>query len=203
MLNSIITSQTRIKLLLKFFLNSRTVAHLRGLEAEFGESTNGIRVELNRLEYAKLLVSERRGNRKFYRANTSHPLFNDIHNIIIKETGIDTVIERVLSKTGKILKVFLTGSFARGINGKVIDLIIIGENIDGNYLNLKVKQAGEITGRLVRYSLISPDKAESELRGYDEKDLLVLWDGEMGEWARGRKREKEKTGKGEGKKRRR
>ena len=52
MLNSIITSKTRIKLLLKFFLNSNTKSYLRNLEQEFGESTNAIRVELNRLEGA-------------------------------------------------------------------------------------------------------------------------------------------------------
>ena len=50
MLESLITSKTRIKLLLKFFLNSSTKAYLRGLEAEFGESTKAIRLELNRFE---------------------------------------------------------------------------------------------------------------------------------------------------------
>ena len=58
MLDSIITSKTRIKLLLKFFLNSETKSYLRNLEQEFGESTNGIRVELNRLEGAGLLKTE-------------------------------------------------------------------------------------------------------------------------------------------------
>jgi len=57
MLDSLVTSQTRIKLLKKFFLNGSTRAHLRGLESEFGESTNAIRVELNRFEGAGLLHS--------------------------------------------------------------------------------------------------------------------------------------------------
>jgi len=59
MINSLITSHTRVKLLKKFFLNSSTKAHLRGLESEFGESSNAIRVELNRLEGAGLLISIR------------------------------------------------------------------------------------------------------------------------------------------------
>jgi len=37
MLDSLITSKTRIKLLLKFFLNTSTHAYLRGLADEFGE----------------------------------------------------------------------------------------------------------------------------------------------------------------------
>ena len=83
MINTLITSQTRIKLLKKFFLNSGTKAHLRGLESEFGESSNGIRVELNRFENAGLLNSLRDGNKKVYQANPDHPLFGDIHNIIL------------------------------------------------------------------------------------------------------------------------
>ena len=49
MLDSIITSQTKIKLLLRFFLNPNNSGYLRQLANDFGESTNGIRVELNKL----------------------------------------------------------------------------------------------------------------------------------------------------------
>jgi hypothetical protein len=55
-----------MKLLLKFFLNPDNSAHLRGLESEFGESSNAIRLELNRLEGADMLHSELRGNRKLF-----------------------------------------------------------------------------------------------------------------------------------------
>ncbi len=75
MINALITSETRIKLLRKFFLNSSTRAHLRGLETEFGESSNAIRIELNRFEEAGLLHSLRDGNKKIYQANATHPLF--------------------------------------------------------------------------------------------------------------------------------
>ena len=37
MLESLITSKTRIKLLIKFFINSDTTAYLRNLAEEFGE----------------------------------------------------------------------------------------------------------------------------------------------------------------------
>jgi len=50
MIESLITSKTRIKLLLKFFFNSQTKSYLRSMEKEFGESSNAIRIELNRFE---------------------------------------------------------------------------------------------------------------------------------------------------------
>ena len=99
MLEALITSKTRLKLLLKFFLNSSNTGYLRGLEPEFGESTNAIRQELNRFEKAELLVSKTQGNKKYYQANTNHPLFPEIHNLILKHIGIDEVIDKVIKKT--------------------------------------------------------------------------------------------------------
>ncbi|MDY0178946.1 MAG: ArsR family transcriptional regulator, partial [Synergistaceae bacterium] len=61
MLDSFVTSKTRIKLLLKFFINPDTTAYLRGLADEFGESTNAVRVELNRLSRAGILDSRAEG----------------------------------------------------------------------------------------------------------------------------------------------
>ena len=98
MLDTLITSKTRIKLLLKFFLNSNSRSYLRNLESEFGESTNSIRLELNKFEQAGLLTTEVDGNKKYFRANTSHPLFNDIHNILLKTIGFDKIVERVVEK---------------------------------------------------------------------------------------------------------
>ena len=78
MIDSLITNKTRIKLLLRFFLNTGSRSYLRGLESEFGESTNAIRLELNRFEEAGLLVSSMDKNKKMFQANRHHPLFDDI-----------------------------------------------------------------------------------------------------------------------------
>jgi predicted nucleotidyltransferase len=175
MINALITSETRIKLLRKFFLNSSTKAHLRGLESEFGESTNAIRLELNRFEEAGLLHSLRDGNKKVYQANRNHPLFGDIHNIIMKEAGIDRVIEKVIHRLGNLICIYLTGDFARGKDSPVIDLILVGENIDREYLARKVMQAEELVGRKVSYVVLLPDEAENHLLRVKPTDLLPLW----------------------------
>lgn len=104
MLDSLITSKTRIKLLLKFFLNTSTKAYLRGLADEFGESTNALRLELNHLESAGLLKAENERNKKVYHANSNHPLFNDIHRLVLKHSGITQVIEEVIIRVGDIEK---------------------------------------------------------------------------------------------------
>ena len=178
MINALITSETRIKLLRKFFLNSSTKAHLRGLETEFGESSNAIRIELNRFEEAGLLHSLRDGNKKVYQANRNHPLFGDIHSIIMKEAGIDRVIDKVIHRIGNLISVYLTGDFARGKDSPVIDLILVGENIDREYLARKVMQAEELVGRKVSYVVLHPDEAENHLLHVKPADLLPLWNSE-------------------------
>ena len=114
MIEALISSKTRIKLLLKFFLNSSNKAYLRGLEEEFGESTNAIRLELNKLEKAGMVSSDVQGNKKFFTANVKHPLFFDLNSIIRKYVGIDTIIENVIKQLGEVERVYLSGEFAKG-----------------------------------------------------------------------------------------
>ena len=130
MLKSIITSDTRIKLLLKFFLNPKTKGYLRQLSTEFRESTNGIRVELNKLEKAKILSSKFEGRNKIYRANSSHPLFNELRIIVLKSTGIDKVISNIIEKVGNIKSAFIRGDYAVGNDSGLIELVIVGDDLN-------------------------------------------------------------------------
>ena len=179
MLDTLITSRTRIKLLLKFFLNSNARSYLRGLESEFGESTNAIRLELNRFEDAGLLKSEVVGNKKMFRANTKHPLYDDIHNIVLKYIGLDQVVEKVVNKLGDVKLVFLTGDFARGRDSSIIDLIFVGDDIDKAYLIRLVEKAETLVRRKIRYLVYRDGEFEKE---YDRDriagELLLLWKAE-------------------------
>jgi len=71
-------------MLLRFFLNSNSKFYFRNLETEFYESTNFIRLELNRFEKAGFLISGMEQNRKIYKANNNHPFFPNINNILRK-----------------------------------------------------------------------------------------------------------------------
>ncbi|HET8838619.1 MAG TPA: ArsR family transcriptional regulator [Flavobacteriaceae bacterium] len=173
MLDTLISSKTRIKLLLKFFLNSSSRSYLRSLESEFGESTNAIRLELNRFEDAGMLESEKKGNRKYFKANTQHPLFGEVQKIMQKYVGIDQIIERVVDKLGNLEKVYLEGSFAKGLDAEVIDLILIGKEIDRQYLTLLINKAEEVIDKRIRYVLFEPGKEKEYLKNQQVKPLLI------------------------------
>ena len=179
MLDTLITSKTRIKLLLKFFLNSNARSYLRGLESEFGESSNAIRLELNRFEDAGLLKAEVEGNKKMFRANTGHPLYEDIHNIILKYIGLDQIVEKVARKLGKVVFVFLTGDFAKGKDSSIIDLIFVGDHINKEYLIRLVEKAETLIRRRIRYLVYTVREFNGEFdRNRIATDLLLLWKAE-------------------------
>lgn len=174
MLDSLITSKTRIKLLLKFFLNTDTSAYLRGLADEMGESTNAVRVELNRLTKAGLLDVKPNGRTKLYCANKTNPLFPDIRNLIMKYTGFDQLIDQILAKLGNIELAFVTGDYAKGVDSGIIDVVIVG-NVDSQYLQHLVKTAEELIKRKIRILVLSLDefhKLKDKLK-FDKS--LVVW----------------------------
>jgi predicted nucleotidyltransferase len=158
MIEALISSKTRIKLLLKFFLNSNNTGYLRSLESEFGESSNAIRVELNRFEEAGMLSSFNKGNRKYFQANTKHPLYNEMNSIIRKQFGIDKIIENIIESLGNVERVYVAGALAKGLDSKIIDLIFVGD-INKEYLIKLIEKVENLIFRKIRYVVYESGKA--------------------------------------------
>jgi len=173
MLESLISSKTRLKMLLKFFVNPDNSAYLRGLAAEFSESTNAVRLELNRFEEAGLLQSEESGNKRIYQANQRHPLFGDIRSIMLKHVGIDRIIENLIERLGHVQRVYVCGDLAQGTVGNLIDLLIFS-NVDRTYLGELVEKAERLLDRKIRYVLYDPDELLEEVHG--DGPALLIWE---------------------------
>ena len=181
MLDTLITSKTRIKLLLKFFLNSNSSSYLRGLESEFGESSNAIRLELNKFEKAGLLTTTTNGNKKMFKANTKHPLFKNIHDLIFTHIGFDQIIDKVINRLGDIKLVFITGDFAKGKDSKIIDLIFVGNTIDREYLVRQTERAEEIIKRKIRFLVYKNNNYQEAISNYKNSEILLLWNEKRGD----------------------
>ncbi len=180
MINALITSKTRIKLLLKFFLNPDNAAYLRGLETEFGESSNAIRLELNRLEKANMLESKVEGNRKLYKVNQEHPLYNEINSIVRKYFGLDVIVDSIAKRLGNLKAVYLTGEIARGSDFSVLDLIFVGD-IDKKYLFGLIEKAEALIKRKIRYLVYT----EGEFRNILDKQVKNGYNGYVLIWNNG------------------
>ena len=129
----------------------------------------------NKFEQAGLLTSRVSGNKKLYQANTDHPLFRDIHNLLIKHIGFDQIIKRVITKIGNVEKVYLVGSFARGIDSSVIDLLLVGDDINREYLARLTIKGEKMINRKIRYLLYSNDEFADIIDGYRKDEILLLW----------------------------
>ena len=176
MLDSLVTSKTRIKLLLKFFINPETRAYLRELAKEFGESTNSVRLELNRLTKANLLVSQNRGRTILYNANTDHTLFKDIRSIALKYVGIDRIAADMAQSLGEVQSAFIIGDYAKGVDSGIIDLVLIGE-IDQEILQQLIEKTEKLINRKIRSMTLTKNEFKKLDKTLDIEHAFPIWGG--------------------------
>jgi len=174
MLDTIITSKTRVKLLMKFFLNPGTRGYLRELAAEFGESTNSVRVELNRLSDAKIISSESVGRTIEYQANSKHSLFSELRDLVQKYAGVDDLIETLIKKLGDVKTAYLVGDYARGIDSGLIDIVLIGD-INKGELDRIAERRGKDISRKIRPMVVSVKELRSLWEQLKMEHALLIW----------------------------
>ena len=170
LLGPLITSKTRLKLLLRFFLNQNLSGYLQGLSKELDENTNSVRIELNRLEEAGLLSAEEQGRRKVYSVNTAHPLTTDLSNMLRKVTGIDQLVDRVVARIGDALnQVWITGALAMGINSEEMEVTLVGEALDTDYLDELMSKLETLIEKTITWQVRS---SGAEI---DTESALLVW----------------------------
>jgi DNA-binding transcriptional ArsR family regulator len=153
LLEVLFQGKIRVKLLTRILLNPKTTVYLRGLEKELGVSSNTVRLELNKLKEAKLIeLVDEDGNQKQYRANVKHPLFDSLRNLILKQIGLDELINTVFDKLGDVESVYLTNDWAEGKESPFIDLVVVG-NIDKEYMSKLIEKAESIINRKIRVAV--------------------------------------------------
>jgi len=87
-LDLLLNGKIRVKLLTRLLINPASRVYLRGLEKDFGVSSNTVRLELNKLSDLKLIeVDESVSTVKQYKANPNHPMFSPLRNFIMKHIG--------------------------------------------------------------------------------------------------------------------
>lgn len=174
MLGNIITSKTRIKLLLRFFLNSSSTAYLRELATEFGVSTNGIREELRQMVDSKLLTCRRSGRQILYQANEHHPLFPELRSMVQKSLGMDQVVESVLTRLGDLEEAHLLDDYATGRDNGIIDLLLVG-NVNQYHLSDLSRKTERYIGRKIRSLVLTREEFEQMRTKLEERPRLLLW----------------------------
>lgn len=171
----IISSKTRIKLLVRFFFNPGTKSYLRELAKEFQVSTNAVREELNQLTKTGLLTSEKNGRNVMYAANTEHPLFPELKSIVGKVMGLDQMIESILTRLGNLEKAFLLDDYAQGKDTGIIDLLLVGD-IDSFHLNDLSRKTERYLKRKIRHLVLTKDEFKDFQKDFRSHPSLLIWE---------------------------
>jgi hypothetical protein len=171
----LISSKTRIKLLVRFFFNPGTKAYLRELSKEFQVSTNAVREELNQLTKTQLLTSEKNGRNVFYTANDKHPLFPELCSMVSKVMGLDQVIESILTRLGDLEKAFLIDDYAEGKDTGIIDLVLVGD-IDHYHLNDLTRKTERYIKRKIRTLALTREEFQEFKRGLQDRPHFLAWE---------------------------
>lgn len=123
------SSKVRSEIFRNLFGMSQDALHLRELERRSGLTVGTVQQEVRKLLSLDLIIRIKDGNRIYYKANTDHPLFPDIKNLVLKTNGLVDVIKDALSEERSIRSAFIFGSIAKKEEKAKsdVDIMIIGE----------------------------------------------------------------------------
>ncbi|RJQ25641.1 ArsR family transcriptional regulator, partial [Candidatus Parcubacteria bacterium] len=159
MLDDLITSKTRIKLLKSFLESPDSMYHVRELVRRVDEEINAVRRELIILEKRGILKKEARANRVYYYFDKTYPFYFDLIKIGSKEMGLGAGIIKNKVKLGKIKFAMLSGRFARNIreNPEDVDLLVVGIVVIPE-LSLLVKQEEARRKHEINYTVMTEEE---------------------------------------------
>ena len=171
----LISSKTRISLLVRFFFNPGTKAYLRELSKDLQVSSNAVREELNQLTKTKLLTSEKEGRNVYYTANNDHPLFPDLKSMVSKVMGLDQVIESILTRLGDLEKAYIIDDYAEGKDTGIIDLVLVG-NIDQYHLNDLSRKTERYIKRKIRSLVLTRQEFKDFIPKLENRPHFIVWE---------------------------
>ena len=128
-LSVLLGSETRGAVLANLFLRPDCEMHVRDIVRGTGFSPRAVSKEVDRLASAGLLLERRSSNRRYLRANTTHPLFAPLREILEKTLGIAPALKVALSSEKSITLALIFGSVASGVEKPEsdIDLLVVGD----------------------------------------------------------------------------
>lgn len=172
MLEDLIISRVRVKLLQIFLSEPGQIIHVRELVRRTKEEINAVRRELAHLDKAGMLSKEHRANRLYYSFRKDYPLYYDLLELITKTTGLGGNILRNKNKLGRIKFAMLSGKFARNIPGSIekVDLLIVGNVVIPEVAAL-VREEEVRRGREIFFTPMSEEEFEFRKK---KKDPFIL-----------------------------
>jgi len=176
LLEDLIISRVRVKILTLFLTNPTKIYHVRDIVRKVDEEINAVRRELAHLEKGGMLSKEQRANRLFYAFRKDYPLYFELMELITKTSGLGWDIVKNKAKLGKIKFAMLSGRYMRGLphqGGDDVDLLIVGAVVLAE-LGQFVKNEEVKRERELNYTVMTDEEFAFRKRRRDPFVLEIL-----------------------------
>ena len=90
-------------------------------------------------------------------------------------TGLEYVVDYIIQRIGDLKKVYLVGKLSKGQDGNMIDLVLVGNDLNKTFLIEQIEKAEKKINKKIRYVLYSEE--EFDLNKIKEPGMhpLLLW----------------------------
>lgn len=165
MLDGIISSRTKRKLLTLFLTNPKSRFYVRELSRHIKENINSVRYELKKLSSIGLTSAEKEANLLYYKINTRCPIYKDLKHLIYKTEALGSYLKQISNLPDDIQLAFVYGSTAydREMEKSDIDLFIVGD-IKGEQLHHHITELEQKISREINTVHMSPSEFKTKIR---------------------------------------
>lgn len=147
--------------------------HVRGMVRELREEINAVRRELQNLEDMGLLISQKRGNKLFYRLNQDHIFFHELRTLMFKDREDVQTIHRELLKHDGIQLALLTEDFMKEEyrdENYSVDVFIAGK-FQIQQLKITMSDLEKTLDRKLKFTVMSMEDVTFQLK--KREDFLL------------------------------
>ncbi|GIW62386.1 MAG: hypothetical protein KatS3mg090_0212 [Patescibacteria group bacterium] len=168
MLEKIIVSRTRRKIMQILFEDCNKALYLRQIARKIKEEINGVKRELDILTTAKVVIKEQISNRTFFRANKDWLYFQEFLHIFFKNSKTIKLILKNQPILGKINFLVFSDKFITKtpINKTEVYLLIVGTVVLPEIVKL-ISEIEKDYGREINYTVMTKDEFEFRKKNKD------------------------------------
>jgi hypothetical protein len=168
MLSYIITSKARRAVLQLFFQSPQDTYYLRDIVRRTDEEVNAIKRELDIMVEGKVLESERRLNKVFFRLNKNYIFYDEFLRIFAKTSRIASLIKEAGPKLGKVKALALSLKYVKKIDIRTDEIYLLGVGtIVLPELSQVISYCEQDFGREINYTVMTEDELAFRKRNND------------------------------------
>lgn len=168
MLSYIITSKARRAVLQLFFQSPQDTYYLRDIVRRTDEEVNAIKRELDIMVEGKVLESERRLNKIFFRLNKNYIFYDEFLRIFAKTSRIASLIKEAGPKLGKVKALALSLKYVKKIDIRTDEIYLLGVGtIVLPELSQVISYCEQDFGREINYTVMTEDELAFRKRNND------------------------------------